>query len=173
MSKLIPLTKGQVARVDDEDFERLSIHKWSFQSSGYAVRHTQKAHVYMHRDILGATPGIQADHINGDRLDNRRANLRAANAMQQQGNRRLAPDNKTGYRGVQLRTGKSPWIAQIGHNYRMHHLGRFETAEEAAAAYDTAARLYFGEFARTNADCRERMTASLVRQDDEVSDESP
>jgi len=98
--------------------------------------------------VHGELPKGQLDHINGDRLDNRIANLREASQTENMGNCIKHRDNKSGYKGVFPLRGKR-WQAQVCRNGVKHHLGTFETPEEAHAAYCDAASKVFGEFART------------------------
>jgi len=99
--------------------------------------------------IVGVADCIP-DHINGDALDNRRANLRPANTSQNQANRALPRNNTSGFKGVHYLAAANAWRATIGVNGRKVRLGQFATAEAAAAAYDEAAVFYFGSYARTN-----------------------
>lgn len=151
----IQLTRGQVAIVDDQDFELISAFKWSaawnpHTRTFYAQAHTpyvdgKRSTVRMHRLILGLVDGQLGDHINGDTLDNRRSNLRPATASQNSMNRRRRKDNTSGMRGVrQYHSGK--WVARIGIGGKLKHLGYFTTAEEAYAAYGKAAIELHGEF---------------------------
>lgn len=152
--KKIPLTKGHFATVDDEDFETLSKLKWHAIIRGRLMhaRHW-KNKVYMHRHVMDVTdPKIFVDHINGDGLDNRRCNLRICSRMENGYNRGVPKHNKTGFKGVTLAAcGKGEkWMAHITAQKRTLWLGAFSTPEEAARAYDEAARRLHGEFARTN-----------------------
>lgn len=156
MSKTIPLSRGLVAVVDDGDYESLSAHKWSAVPHGYcfyAMRsegvRPHRRTVYMHRAILGAPRGVQVDHVDGDGLDNRRGNLRAATQSQNNLNRRIGKNNRSGYKGVLWfpRTGR--WQAVIKVNRSRRHLGYFSTPKEAHEAYCAAAKELHGEFART------------------------
>ena len=107
----------------------------------------------MHRLILGCGPGEEVDHRNGNGLDNRRGNLRpATHALNQANVRRVRA--KSGFKGVSrwVRPSPRPWRAHITVKGRMKFLGAFATPEEAARAYDAAARELFGEFACTNED---------------------
>jgi len=153
---LIPLTQGHVAIVDQEDAAEILRHRWCIQKSGkklYARRGTRKGggyhNVYMHRAIFDCPQDKEIDHINGDTLDNRRANLRAATTQENARNRAPRSDSRSGYKGVRYAPTK-PWVAIIVIDGERHTLGRFNTAEEAARAYDVAARQAFGEFAYTN-----------------------
>lgn len=151
----IPLTRGLVAIVDDEDYPRLAQHKWSsshVRSRTYALREVRDGQrLYMHREIARPGIGRQVDHVNGDGLDNRRANLRLASGSQNRANTVRRSHNTSGFKGVSRQKGDRRWRAQItvgGHNL---YLGDFAGPREAARAYDQAALKFFGEFARTNA----------------------
>jgi hypothetical protein len=98
--------------------------------------------------MTGAWPVDQVDHIDRDRMNNRWRNLREADNSLNQVNTGLRSDNKTGFKGVYWVEAKGKWRARVGVRGRDVHLGYFNTAEEASAAYFKAARLYFGEFAR-------------------------
>lgn len=146
MSKTIELTKGYVAIVDDEDYERVSKYKW-YISNGYAQNSTVGR---MYRFIMGVDdPNLVIDHINHDTLDNRKKNLRACTQRQNSFNQK--PYNETGYKGVRIKKGlKKSYQAQIWKNGIHYYLGYYLTPEQAAAAYNGAARILFGEFAYLN-----------------------
>jgi hypothetical protein len=132
-----PRSKRQgVALVDHADAEAIGAYRWSMNPYGYAVRHAPRVGgkqrvVFMHRSLLDLThgDGHQADHINGDRLDNRRANLRVCTHAENHQNRHGRP-----YRGAYWETQSSLWKAQVQLAGKRHFLGRFATREEAAAA---------------------------------------
>lgn len=169
-SCLIPLTKGLSAIVDAADYLALSAYKWRVSGSKktadgrqrtyYAVRFAGPHHhrgdkrplLWMHRAILGLPGGQhpEVDHINGNGLDNRRCNLRAATTPQNAANTYPPSNNKSGYKGVSLITVHGVWVANIRVNGQPVHLGRFLTAEDAARAYDAVALQHYGEFARLN-----------------------
>jgi hypothetical protein len=94
-------------------------------------------------------PESQIDHINGDTLDNRWINLRLATRSQNMANTKLRRDNKTGFKGVVRSRTPGKFYAQIGFHGRTINLGTFDSAEEAAQAYRTAAREKFNEFTRS------------------------
>ena len=154
--KKIPLTKGKVALVNDEDFPLLSQWKWFAVQRGryfHAGRRVQGIDwrwqtVYMHRQIMGFPECV--DHINDNGLDNRRENLRPCTRGQNQYRKRNGNPN----RGIRQdpRTGK--WRADIQVNGRKRFLGSFLTTSEASSAYWAATLHYFGAFARRKQDDR-------------------
>jgi len=153
--KEIPLTQGQVALVDNEDFETLNQFKWCAQwapdaQTFYAQRREGKKIIYMHRKILDAPDRVKIDHRNHLGLDNQRSNLRFATGNQNQANSRISKRNTSGFKGVSRYRKKERWKAQISKNNRSIFLGYFNHPEQAARAYDAAALKYFGEFACCN-----------------------
>lgn len=149
----ITMRKGGVVLVDDEDFDELNRAKWHLNSSGYACRcrtldSGEKKNSLMHREILCVTDAkIQVDHINGDRLDNRKGNLRLCNRDQNNYNRGDISRNKLGLKGVVKMRCCNRYRAEIWFDKKRKHLGLFLTPEEAHAAYCEAAKELHGEFA--------------------------
>lgn len=154
MSKSIPLSQNHSALVDDDDYYRLHAVQWFLSGPGYAAGFApvngRFRLVYMHRLILNARPDQLVDHINGDPLDNRRENLRLATPQQNGQNKRLSPLSTTGLKGVGWHKDRHKYHARIQLEGFRFHLGFFTDAEEAALAYDSAARTLFGEFAVCN-----------------------
>jgi len=152
--KLIPLTLNKFAIVDSQDFNWLSQFKWYFNKNGYARRRIDKnTQIYMHQEILNkyyGFSGLETDHINLNRLDNRKANLRIAYKQQNRFNSPTYKNNKVGYKGVILSRQTHKYHARIIIDNKQKHLGCFTTPEGAALAYNKAAKEYFGEFARLN-----------------------
>lgn len=151
-AKLIPLTQGKFAIVDEDMFEELNQFKWFFHC-GYARRNSPymavgKRHaIHMSRVVAQVPDGLNCDHISLDRLDNRRCNLRVATDSQNSQNKGLYRNNKTGVKGVDVRQdGK--FRARIQLNKKSVGLGLFSSLEQAASAYRAAAKYYHGEFAR-------------------------
>ena len=101
------------------------------------------AHLYM----TGEWPEGQLDHKNNDRADNRWDNLRPATWSQQRANALKRSDNTSGYKGVSWNKRLGKWHAYITLDRKRRHLGFFESAHEAKAAYERASRDLFGEFA--------------------------
>ncbi len=152
----IPLSRGLIAVVDDEDYGWLCAYKWHANAYGYAVRrihHPTKpdsqTSVFMHREILSLEFGDkrQGDHINFETLDNRRSNLRVATASENGSNRRLLRGNTSGLKGVTWHKRDRKWQAAIGVGNGKKYLGYFDTAEQAHEAYCKAAAEVHGEFA--------------------------
>lgn len=152
MPKVIHLFRSGEAIVDDDVYEYLSQWNWHLTKNGYAFRHVkidgkEKA-ILMHRVIADTPEGYETDHINGNKLDNQRSNLRNASKSQNQGNSKIRTDNKTGFKGVHSSHGR--YIAQIRIYGKKVSLGTFNDPIEAARAYDIAAKEHFGEFAKLN-----------------------
>lgn len=150
--KEIDLTQGQVALVDDEDFEMLNQFKWFAQrkkQNFYAARkinvNGKQAVQRMHGEIMGRK-GI--DHIDHDGLNNQKANLRICTPSQNGMNRRPLLNTASTFKGVSIRNKK--WKASIKLNGKQIHLGYFSNEAVAARAYDTKAHELFGEFCFTN-----------------------
>lgn len=152
----VPLTRGYVAVIDAADAEIVGQHNWmAFVMTGrnmvYASTNIggRKNHrtVLMHRLIAGEPKGLQVDHRDGDGLNNRRENLRAATHADNQRNSRTPVTNSSGFKGVSLCNGGPKWQARISVDNITRYLGVFETKEEAAEAYMKAAQRLHGEFA--------------------------
>lgn len=161
MFKLIPLTKGQSAIVDDGDFEWLSQWKWYAQPNShggfYANRHDAGRLVAMHRLVNDTPDGFVTDHIDGNGLNNRRANLRTATQLQNMMNRHGKRGGTSVYKGVWADPNprnRKLWRSAIRLNGKLKYLGRFETEEDAAAAYARASFDHFGEFANSRSGVR-------------------
>jgi hypothetical protein len=158
--KTIKLTQEKSTIVDDEDFERLSQMKWhalynknneSFYAHHSVYRKGKSPTVVrMHRYVLGNIDSrLKVDHKNGNTLDNRKENLRICNTVENGRNRTKKNKlNTSGYRGVSKVKNSTLkiWVAKLFINGKSKHVGSFETAEEAAKAFDKAAIENYGEF---------------------------
>lgn len=153
--KLIPLTKGKFAKVDDEDFDLVNKYKWHTSSTGYAY-HAKKMDqpigkkryklISMHRLIMGNCDFKHIDHVNHDTTDNRKSNLRGCNAAQNIRNS-STQRFKSAFKGAYRIKGSTRFKGSINYYGTKIYLGTFGTITEAAQAYDVAAESLFGEFA--------------------------
>lgn len=158
---IIPLTRGLVAQVDEDDAALTLAYRWhplrASNGRGWYAQATipgtqPRRLIYLHKLLM---PGCaMVDHRNGDGLDCRRENMRPATPSQNQANSRGKRGGTSRYKGVWLHacraTWARPWVAAIVVDGRKISLGYHATEEDAARAYDTAARRLFGEFARPN-----------------------
>lgn len=125
-------------KVSAEDFDALAIYPWHINGkNGYAIRSdAQQRTVLMSRQILGLQRGDkrEADHINRDRLDNRRENLRAVTKAENAVNRGSNPNSTSRFRGVCWHRAANAWQAQARHRCVKYYLGVFVLEEDAARA---------------------------------------
>lgn len=145
----ISMRYGFVVRVSPEDVDLFLAHRWSVQrESTLYVRCNQKPWL-LHRFVMGVGPGVMVDHIDGDGLHNCRGNLRVATALQNAANR--GGIGRSGYKGVGVveRRKGLRYVATLGRNSRVW-LGTFDTAEQAAEAYNRAAYEAYGDYAYLN-----------------------
>lgn len=153
LSKKYP---GLVALIDDDDADLVAGYSWRVDKrprTVYAKAYVpgtwaRSKDVYMHRLIRPDLPLI--DHADRDGLNNTRANLRPATQQQQNANQGLSRSNTSGFKGVWWRSNRSKWQATIQANGKRKRLGTFANPEDAARAYDAAAREVHGEFAVCN-----------------------
>lgn len=157
MAREIQLTRGYIATVDDADFESVSRFKWHAAPKGktvYAARRLStregKRITYLHIVIMRPPKGFRVDHIDGNGLNCRRANLRVCSHAENLQNRPKSRNNTAGYKGVCWNKAARKWQAQILANGKKTYLGLHLTPEEAAIAYNEAAIQYHGSFARLN-----------------------
>ena len=155
-TRLIPLGKsGKSAIVDADDFEFINRWKWQYIKSGYANRVTNRGrgnyiNVLMHRVVTSCPEGKQVDHINGNKLDNRKSNLRIVSSSQNNYAKSLASNNKSGFKGVSYESRSNKWIAVIIKEGKRKHIGTYPDPVTAAFAYNEAAEQMFGEYAKLN-----------------------
>lgn len=144
--KIIHAKCGTPIFVDDIDFDLVRNEKWSLTGKGYVC---SSKGVFMHRLIAGlrAGDGMQVDHRNGRKTDNRRRNLRAATHASNQWNRPVQRNSSTGLKGVS-RDRNGRWVARIQANGRRVQLGMHDTKELAHEIYQLAAQMLHGDFAR-------------------------
>jgi hypothetical protein len=163
--KTIPLSRGLVAFIDDDMYDHIVTNNWKFYFAdqgetsnhrGYAKRSTDD--LRLHRLVfefhcIDIPSGMDVDHINGDRLDNRFENLQVVTRAQNLLKKDRDYVNKLGYRGVIVRKGRTGQIryrAYVNHEGQTHWCGTFNTPEEAARAHDEHAVELQGVFANLN-----------------------
>jgi len=152
--KELVLLHGEIAYVDYEDFDRIKDYKWFYEArpnTVYVARWCPilKRLIRLHREILNAPKGITVDHIDGNGLNNTKANLRLATTSQNGANTKSRARNKSGYKGVS-RHQKDKWQVHLKCGNKKLYLGLFTDLKEAAKAYNIAALEHFGEFAKLN-----------------------
>ena len=159
--KTIKLTRGKVAIVDDSLFDLLNAFSWYAQKPNYVWYASRdetrvdgsRSTVFMHRliaEMAGMDMSQVINHRDGDGLNNQTGNLRSATTAQSIQNQRMKRNNTSGYRGVNWNRPNRKWMALIMADGKRFNLGCYPSKVEAALAYDAAARLHHGEFARLN-----------------------
>ncbi len=155
--KLIPLTKGLFAKVDDEDYEYLMQFKWhsSKAKSGIYAKTSicvngKSCFVTMHKMINKTKEGYLTDHIDHDTLNNQKLNLRSCTIEESNFNRRRIKKGNSSYKGVTFEKNESRWRARIQHKEKVYCIGSFKTEVDAAKAYDAKAKELYKEFAHLN-----------------------
>lgn len=169
--RYIPINhKGGIvhAIVSPDDYHDLARYTWHI-ISGYACRSYyldgKRTTQRMHRQILNAEKGYYVDHINGDRLDNRRSNIRQCTSSQNAMNRKRT-NAVSGLKGVYKTTKNktNPYWAGITLGRKTITLGTFKNPEEAAQAYDRKAIELFGDFATTNAELQSQLNSNKSKE---------
>jgi hypothetical protein len=148
--KRIPVGHGLYVYVDAADYEWLSRYKWSLCGNGYAARREKGKTILMHRQIMQAPEGMVVDHIDGNPINTRRANLRTCTYAENICNTAKRAGATSKFKGVYFYTRVGKWCARIQFKGKDFWLGYFDDEVEAARAYDRKAVEVFGEFARPN-----------------------
>jgi AP2 domain len=166
---VIPLTRNQVAIVDDEDYAELIQWKWHCSSHGYAVRTPSgrkcRTIIFMHRQIMKAAEGVAVVFKDNNPLNCRKENLLVGDAATvQHKKRRLAAKTSSQYKGVFRDKRRRKWFAQIKVAGKAKYLGTYTDEEQAARAYDHAARCLFGAHAHTNFPIRNRRRGKMYQR---------
>jgi len=148
--KYISLFSKEQVKVDDEDYEELSKHTW-YLVQGYARKYDKDGHgTYMHRELNKTPKGFVTDHINGNKLDNRKSNLRNATVSQNGANSVKRTGCASKYKGVSFHRPYNKWKARITINQKEVFLGYHEDEVDAAIAYIQAVTYYQGDFAKVD-----------------------
>jgi len=152
--------QGNIFLVSREDVDLVANQLWYKTKNGYMVRTVKaggckKKMIYLHKVIAervygNIPPAYQVDHIDGDKLDNRRQNLRLATVSENGFNRGANKNNTSGYKGVTWHKVAEKWSSKIEINFVTKNLGLFDDPIVAAQVYDVAAKMYHGKFARLN-----------------------
>jgi predicted hydrolase (HD superfamily) len=143
--KYIKLTQGKRAIIDNDDYEYINQFKWRMSSQGYAQSHTRNKETnkykttLMHRVINNTPAELLTDHINHNKLDNRKVNLKTATPLQNQHNRLKHKNNKSGYNGIFWYEKYKYWQVQCGR----HHIGQYKNLKDAIKARKIAESQYF------------------------------
>lgn len=162
--KTIPLTKGYFTKVDNDDYKKFAKYRWyaltDCRNNLYvrAMRSVQKNNkvynIHLSREIMNAPKGMDVDHINGDKLDNQKSNLRICTHSENMKNRKRGKNNTSGYKGVSFHKNGNKWRAYIKINGKPKTIGYYDSSKDAAIAYAIAyneyAKIYYGEFALLN-----------------------
>ena len=154
MAKEIILTQGKVAIVDDDDYEYLNQFKWHIVSGRYAATNMKingkSKSIYLHRFIMKVSKDMQVDHVDNNKLNNLKTNLRICTHAQNNINRPVRSNSKSGFKGVIFYRKLKKYIARIRFNKKEYYLGCYIEIKDAAKAYNAAALKYHGEFANLN-----------------------
>jgi len=150
----IPLTgkygAGKALLIDDDDYRHYLSHSWSVHRKGYLIYSSRGTGLRFHRLVMNAKPGQLVDHINGDRLDNRKSNLRLCDNSKNLANRGPQKNNTSGFKGVYWAKDVKKWKAQIAFQGKRMYIGSTSNIYEAVKMYDNKAVELFGEFAKPN-----------------------
>jgi len=150
------LGMGKFALVDDSDYDTLNRWRWQVHPwDGYVFRTKRikrdgvwrSEGEFLHKRLCPSPFGMVTDHVNGDRLDNRRSNLRVATRGQNIQNAPVRRDNRLGYKGVVWRAKSRDYVAYINFQGRRICLKTYHSLEDAVAARRAAELKYYGEFA--------------------------
>lgn len=153
--KKIPLRNRQrqvvaYSLIDNEDYDKVSAHRWCRDANGYAVSafyiDRKTFNIKLSRYLTDAPKGMDVDHINRDKLDNRKKNLRICTRSQNNINQLAKSNNSSGHKGIGWDKARSKWRAQIKVNGKSKSIGRFENLEDAIVAYREQAKIAYGEF---------------------------
>lgn len=135
---------------DIDDFDRVKLYYWRPNTKRYIITEIDNHQVSLHRYLLNPLPGMQVDHINHDKSDNRRNNLRVVSQNENQWNVGPTVQNTSGVKGVAWSKRSKKWVAYIYHRGKRYHLGYYDNKENAIAARRAAEEKYYGEYSYAN-----------------------
>ena len=135
--------------LDAKDVSLASGYQWSVGTHGYATHGAGRNQILLHRLLMGLSGSETVDHINKNKLDNRRINLRVCSMAQNSMNKEKLKHGNNPFKGI-CKTQRGLWQAQISYKGKLIYLGSYKDPAIAAKAYDTAARKLYGEFAYLN-----------------------
>jgi hypothetical protein len=140
--KQIKLTQNRITIVDDEDYEHLSQWSWCVSSNGYVHRAERKdgkkTAIKLHSYLMSTPKGMDTDHINRNKLDNRKVNLRIVTRSKNMFNRPEPNNNSSGKKGVTWSKPARKWQAQIMISYKNNYLGIYNRLKDAVNAREEA-----------------------------------
>lgn len=146
------MKNGHICLFDLEDYDKIKEYHWHKNSNGYAVCNIQRNNewitISIHRLVMDAPDGVEIDHIHGNKLDNRKSELRIVAQSDNKKNRSINTNNTSGYKGVSWNKNKQKWVANIQCNGQQFYLGAFESVYDAYICYENAAKTLFGEYKR-------------------------
>jgi len=155
--KEISLSQGKIAIIDDEDYLIACQYKWCAvqgKYTWYAVTRQKfdgkYKTLYLHRFLMQPSIEMEIDHKDGDGLNCLRSNMRLCRSLDNNRNRKIQRGNKSGYKGVRWDSRLKKWRSEISVKNKVIHLGVFIQKEDAGLAYNEAAKLHYGEFAKQN-----------------------
>ncbi len=152
------LPDGNSFQFDFADFPIVSRYSWSRMKNGYyktSLGSRKAGHILLHRLLMNPPDDLVVDHIDGDKNNYCRSNLRICSTAENSRNTTIQKDNCSGYKGVSYDSRRNKWVARI-YKEKQFFLGQFDTPQEAAEVYDEAALLLHGDFAKTNEMIKEK-----------------
>lgn len=147
--KRIKLLRGEIALIDDEDFDLVSKYRWRKTTFGYAIAYRKGVgdRIWMHRLIMNPDKGVLVDHRDRNKLNNRRSNLRIANKSLNAVNSKIHTNNTSGVTGVSFDKARNKWKAFASQQNKFVFIGRFDSKRAAINARVECASKLYGSFA--------------------------